>query len=195
MNDIRGLGLGAGLLLLLASSACSTDQPDGSGTSDPNIGTHASAVVSTAPDMTTLVFGAQDRAADLARVASGERPKDFPWIAAQVPNSLASNLRSLDGVHIDLAEKQSGAAFLQVYGGPCNPALRDFSTCLLLEQYTSGETGLTGTMVLRITDSVASGSFDVTWEGDTDRFGEPVQWVSHETSAGYSGPVAEVPSP
>lgn len=147
------------------------------------------AMISTTAAGTSFAYAdpaANDR---LSEVLSGANPKDFHWVMVTVPAAHAADLST--GLTADLTKTDSGIEFKQVYQGVCNPALRDFGQCWLFESYKTGEAGLSGVIQLRIANGFADGSIELSWEGDTDRFGDPIQHHQHGTSAGIHIPVVE----
>ncbi len=134
----------------------------------------------------SLAYASTEKADRLPEVLSGQAPKDFRWVAVRIDKNLLGSVRSSEGLHIQMSSNP-GISFSQVYQGVCNPALEDFSTCWLFESFASGDVGVSGTAFVRIGATDAHGVFDVSWEGITDRFGDPPQWHRHGTSTGYNG--------
>lgn len=132
----------------------------------------------------TIAYTDETHQTDLPSIAEGAIPTGFAWATISIRDVDAVAMTSDAGLAIaDLREANRQLSFSQVYPGPCNPALNDFSTCWLLESYTSGMEGFTGRLTLRESNAVISGSFDIDWVGLTDRFGEPIQQHQHTTSA------------
>ncbi len=129
----------------------------------------------------TIAITSEDNKDQLDLVLSGASPKTFHWVAFQMPASAHDSLVSAEGITLDLKNAESNVQFSQVYRETCNPAKEDFSPCWIYEQYLSGQTGLSGSVLLRVADTQVFGSYDVSWEGLTDRFGEPIQQYSHQT--------------
>ena len=146
-------------------------------------------------DVITIALGGEDNASRLGEILGGEKRLGFHWYAITFPARDAHALHSSDGISVDLANLGARVGFQQVYRSICNPATEDFSPCWLLESYAAGEPGLTGFITLRLTSDRIDGSFDVSWHGDTDRFGSPVQPYAHETAAGVAATVFGVDTP
>lgn len=156
---------------------------------------HALAVakVSESVDSTLVIFSTEQSVAALDDVASGADPKSFRWVSIAVPSSDNEALYSDIGFVADLANATPPVVFAQVYRDVCNPAAEDFSGCWLLERYTSGQEGLSGSIRLRLTDTTAEGHFGVAWEGITDRFAGQPQWHRHETSISAAAVIKDEP--
>ena len=162
-------------LLLVLLAACDT--------TPPTVKVTTSAVVNAQAERTLVIF-VEDGFVDRAdAIASGERPKGFHWIALGIPQPLVDRVFE-DGLRVDLATEVFPFEFAQSYRDVCNPALDDYSPCWLSERYTARESGLQGKIDLRLDDERATVSIDISWEGDTDRFGKPIQWHRHSTTAG-----------
>ena len=116
-------------------------------------------------------------------------PKDFYWVSFAIPDSDDERLFTEEGFTWEMTDASRDVVFAQVYRDTCNPALEDFSPCWLYEKYRSGETALTGRVSLRVRDGVAFGSYEIYWEGLTDRFGEPLQQHGHQTIASIAAVV------
>jgi hypothetical protein len=154
----------------------------------------AVALLSSAAGATTLAFAAREYQDELPDIATAARPpRDFPWVAITFPEASALALSSGEGLSVDLTRSDLPITFEQVYQDVCNPASEDEVRCWLFERYTAGDEGLSGTIWSRVADSGAEGRFDVAWEGMTDRFGDPVQWHRHITSAAVRAVATEVP--
>lgn len=136
----------------------------------------------------TVVFTASENASKVSQILAGATPKDFHWISVTIPLASDPRARSQDGLSVDLTDTTTGVVFRQVYQDVCNPALKDFQPCWLFESYEAGIQGLSGNLVIGLTDTNATGVWDLTWEGLTDRFGPPEQWHRHGSSAGIAGP-------
>lgn len=169
---VLGVGVGVGC----------TDKPD---EERPNRGV---AVVSrTATAATTFVFLNEVNTARVPEILAGEAPNGFQWLAVHIPGARANELNT-SGVTIDLAQADGETTFAQSYSGSCNPALDVRGPCWLSESYAAGESGLSGSVALRVTEGTVLGGLEVSWTGITDRFGAPAQHLTHNTSA----PVAAV---
>jgi hypothetical protein len=154
----------------------------------------AVALLSSAAGATTLAFAASEYQHQLPDIGVAARPpRDFPWVSITIPDSSAAALSSEAGMSLDLTRSDLPIVFEQVYQDLCNPASEDGARCLLHERYTAGDDGLSGTVWTRLGDRATEARFDVTWEGMTDRFGDPVQWHRHITSAAVSAAAMEVP--
>lgn len=136
----------------------------------------------------TVAFAMSEYKARLSEVLAGGQPTDFRWVKVTVESPRSQDVISEQGFNGQLVDVASKVTFSQVYQSPCNPATEDNRSCFIHESYSAGEAGLTGTITLRATPTHVNGSFDVSWEGDTDRFGEPRQWLQITTHAGYSAP-------
>jgi len=150
------------------------------------------AIVSTAPARSKLIVvdaTAQDRVLELI---DGSAPVDFRWLVFEVDTSRMEQVRSAAGLDADMRDGSSGLSFSQVYPGPCNPALDRFDKCLLVERLDAGKSGVSGDIHLQLGDSL-EGSYDVSIEGPTDRFGDPVQWHRHGSNGDVSVELGGVP--
>ena len=130
-----------------------------------------------------VAFTSQDNQGLIDDVLNGAAPKTFHWSLFELPLTASGALYGPDGIDFDLSDSSSQVRFSQVYRETCNPALQNFSPCWIYESYTSGDTGLSGKGNLRLTDVAATGSYQVVWQGITDRFGPPEQQYQHETDA------------
>ncbi|MBX3158825.1 MAG: hypothetical protein KF773_22855 [Deltaproteobacteria bacterium] len=139
----------------------------------------------TEADTITIVFTGEDNR-DKLDESFGPEARTFPWSSIEFPRSARDALRGPDGVSVSLTDGSARVRFQQVYRETCNPAKEDLSPCWIYESYTSGEAGLTGTVALRIASvddaTQVLGAYDVSWEGLTDRFGDPLQMYGHETA-------------
>jgi hypothetical protein len=168
----------AALVVVASAGGCEEQEPTPPQTPQA---TEAIAVVSQG-EHTTLVF-AETQHLDAARdVVMAKRPTGFPWVAIGLPASHAAQAASAKGVVLDLADPATGATFSQSYQAACNPAREDFSPCWLYESYAAGDDHLTGSIELKVAAGTATALYEVTWEGLTDRFGDPIQWHKHGTS-------------
>lgn len=170
--------LGAGLM------ACTGQLPDGTSSNEATptaTGSHGVAVVRKDATRTSLVLVDEPNAARATEILDGGNPSQFHWILMRLSGD-GSELQN--GVSADLSNLTSGVEFAQSYNGPCNPALSNFQPCWLLEDYKSGDSGLSGTVLLQVKDGIVSGQFHVSWTGVTDRFGEPAQQHTHNTDGG-----------
>jgi len=174
----------AGVLVIAGACTSPSDAP-----------TAGIARVTQGADAITIALGGEDNAYRLGEVLGGEKPLDFHWYAITFPARDAQALHGSDGVSVELTNLGARVGFQQVYRSTCNPATEDFSPCWLFESYAAGEPGLTGFITLRLISDRIEGSFDVSWQGDTDRFGEPVQPYAHETVAGVAATVFGVDTP
>jgi hypothetical protein len=174
---------GQAVVLVFLCSGCNSG-------SEPQVEQKAIALTK-AGDKFSVVFANEEDAQNAERVLRGETPKDFIWVAFDLPISEQALSAAPDGLTYNL-ESGSPVTFSQVYPGLCNPALGNYETCLLFESYTTGMSDLRGTIHLALRDGVATGSVAVDWQGYTDRFGEPLQWHQHGTSGNYTAPLARV---
>ena len=131
----------------------------------------------------TIAFTSDEFKGRIDEILAGSQPRDFHWSSIRMPTSSHDALYSANGAVIDLANATPGVQFSQVYMETCNPAKEDFTRCWIYETYLAGSDGLTGSIHLRLTDTQATGSYEISWHGDTDRFGPPVQSYAHETVA------------
>jgi hypothetical protein len=141
------------------------------------------ATAATSSNDVRFAFAGESKQERLAEVLGGQTPRDFHWLMFSIDRAHLDEMASPQGLSIDLSNP-SKFSFSQVYEGTCNPALRNFNACWLYENLVAGSPGVRGTIDLRLSESEITGSFDVTIEGDTDRFGEPIQWHSHQTLGG-----------
>jgi hypothetical protein len=142
----------------------------------------------------TIAYARTENSGELPKVLESTSPRNFPWVAITITDVDAAKMGTAEGLVIaDASDPESGVIFSQVYLGPCNPALSDYSDCFLFEKYESGEPAFRGRFHLIETGSTISGFFDVSWEGLTDRFGEPLQQHRHETSAVFKVALKVVP--
>lgn len=167
---------------VLLVAGCSSTEPAQTGTSVAMLSQSPSGSVSVA-------FTTSDNLDQLPSVLAGTAPRTFHWVMVTVNGQGAIDARSTKGFSGDLSSATSSATFTQVYEDVCNPAKSNFSRCWLYENYTSGDAGLSGSIQLQVGQTEAVGSFDVTWEGQTDRFGDPVQYYKHGTISGYSATI------
>jgi len=171
-----------GMLVLVPSCARQDDRASQTETSDP---TPFVAMVSTSNPTVVIAYTAQANQARLSDVTAGKVPTDFRWVSVAAPANALTAIRSESGLQVDLTDASGGLTFSQVYVGPCNPAKDNYDNCLLYETYKSGDESLTGTVKLSWSNGDVLGSFDVNWEGMTNRFGDPVQWHKHGTLSSY----------
>lgn len=159
-------------------------QPAGApGASGSNVSTRGVAGVRhAATQSTTVVFLNENNASHIPDILAGASPTGFEWISIQVGPTHAGELDTAAGANLDLTDLAADVVFTQSYSGPCNPALNNFDACWLKEQYRAGDEGLTGSIRLQLSQGIATGNFDVSWSGMTDRFGVPTQHHTHETS-------------
>lgn len=150
-------------------------------------------VVTSAQDQLLVVQSAPPLS--VARGATGDRnlmtavvenlmPRNFAWVMVSVDDSHAEAVRTT-GLSFDVAT-DSGITFSQVWLDACNPAIGDFEPCYQFERYEAGEPGFTGTMSLSISDGEVHGAYDVTWEGTSNRYGQPA-YFKHGSSGGFAG--------
>lgn len=161
---------------------------------EPNTGASSTMIgaVAAQQSRTRLVFAdatAKDRVSELL---AGDKPTDFHWIMFEVDTAAMERVRSSEGLSADLSDSAANVSFSQVYPGPCNPALDRFDKCLLYERLISGSTGVTGRVSLKLGE-LLDASYDVSMEGTTDRFGEPLQWHKHGSIGNVSARVPGVP--
>ena len=180
---------GVAALAVFAATACGAAEDD-AGDSEPR----ALALFASVDGATTLLFAAREHQPELPEIAGAARlPKDFPWVAISIPDPDAAALASEEGLSVDLARSEVPVVFAQVYRDVCNPAADDNTQCWHYERYTAGEKGLSGSISARLAEASADARFEVVWEGMTDRFGDPLQWHRHITSAGVHAAAVEVP--
>jgi hypothetical protein len=134
-------------------------------------------------EVTRVLLTSESNRVRTDEVLMGTGPGDFHWVLITVPSSHADELYSDAGLSVDMRDSDVNTSFEQVYRETCNPAKEDFSPCWIRERYSSGEAGLVGTLNLRLSESEAIASYEVSWDGVTDRFGDPAQQYSHTTSA------------
>lgn len=144
------------------------------------------AMVSTSSTNVELAYTDASHGDLLGEILAGSRPMDFHWAKLSFPSSPAL---ATTGFVADLSDSGTRVTFEQVYAGVCNPALTNFNQCWLHERYAAGEPGLTGTVSLRVDTASARGVIDISWAGETDRFGDPVQYHQHGTTAAIDVPV------
>jgi hypothetical protein len=137
----------------------------------------------------TVVITSEDNQSRIDEVLNGSAPKTFHWVSFEVPSAQHDALYSADGLSVDMQNSATGVRFTQVYRETCNPALEDFSPCWILETYSAGETGLAGNAHLRLSATNVYGSYEVSWQGTTDRFGSPAQYYQHNTIASVAATV------
>lgn len=175
-----------GLLLTLAVVGCTSQKNSASASSTTR---QAAAVAQSGPTGLIVAFSAPENASRLDEVLSPEPPKDFHWVMIRTDPAAASAAASPGGLAISLHESSPVIAFSQAYQDACNPPQRNFDPCWFIESYTSGDPGLSGTLKLQYDGTNASVSYDLTWEGETDRFGSPPTYYKHGSTGGYSGKV------
>ena len=150
---------------------------------------HSVVLMSTTGD-TTAVFADEKYKDRLQEVLDGKQPMDFHWVAITLSSDDAvSAAHSASGLDADLSNAASGIGFQEVYQDVCNPAKEDFSPCYLYEGYRAGDVGLSGTVHIQLTNATASAGYDLAWEGQTLRFGDPEQWHRHLVSASYAAQI------
>jgi hypothetical protein len=174
-------------ILVTLLAAC--DSPPGQTVGFGGSGEAVAMIAMSADGRLAFAYTTAEEKARLPEVLGGQAPRDFPWVMITVLAPESEQAMSPQGLDASLADAGGRVMFAQVYPGPCNPATDDFSHCWLLESLVSGDDGVGGTLRLRITSASAVGGYDATFEGLTDRFGAPVQWLAHETTGSFDMPV------
>ena len=168
------------VLFAIVLAGCGGSTPDSDVKPD---GTVVAAITQQATQV-RVAFASAANTARLSDVIAGQNPHDFDWVRVSVPIAAASA-----GTHLDMSNVAAGAQFAQVYPEVCNPALQDNSSCQILESYSAGDPGMTGTGYLKVTASTAEAQFDISWQGITDRFGSPSQYYQHGSTIAYLAPI------
>jgi hypothetical protein len=140
-----------------------------------------------------FAYTMEEKKTRLPEVLGGQAPKDFPWVMVTVLAPESQQAMSPQGLTASLVQAGGHVTFAQVYPGPCNPAKDDHSDCWLYESLVSGDEGVGGTLRLQIASASSVGAYDARFEGLTDRFGDPVQWLSHQTTGSFDVPVEVLP--
>lgn len=166
--------------LIAISGGCSTEP-----LSSPKNNNPAAAVLRRTEQFVVFAYTDQEHRSRLPQIADGELLKEFRWVRFEIAPSVAERMYSADGLRADLKSADAGVSIQQVYPGTCNPALADFSDCWLYERLDPGVPEVTGTLQIISEKELFSGGFETSWEGYTDRFGEPIQWGRHGTSAQF----------
>jgi hypothetical protein len=187
INCVKGVGF----VLVVTSLGCSESKSRPS-----NDTTVAIQAISSSVSSIEIAYTSSEYANQLPSIVASTPPKNFHWVSFGFPVGASDALHSAQGLQIDLTDKSTTVTFSQVYPGPCNPAKNDFSDCWLYESYAAGDSGLTGSLAVTVHGAAASGGFNVTWEGITDRFGDPPQQHQHSTEGGFvAAIVANVGTP
>lgn len=161
----------------------------GADMSEPPSGTsEAMAIIARTGPVATIAIADQSERENLTAIADGETPAGFHWIRLVVP---AAMLDLSDQTSLDLSQRSTAVGFAQSYMDICNPAKEDTSKCWLHEQYASGDVGLTGSIEMTSREGVIEGRIALSWEGETDRFGDPLQWHRHESEIVFRASVIE----
>ncbi|MDQ3341435.1 MAG: hypothetical protein M4D80_40280 [Myxococcota bacterium] len=174
-----------GKVLLLIMGGCSEEQSM-TGEQETSV-----AFVANQAGKTRLAFTAAPTQARLPEVVAGLQPRDFHWVMFTIDSTRYEEVKSPNGLRLDFAQS-NGASFEQAYIGPCNPAEQNYNNCILYENIVGGATGVKGDVGLRI-NSRFEGDYDITIEGQTDRFGEPTQWHKHQSLGNVIANLAQVP--
>jgi hypothetical protein len=168
------------MLLVGCDPSSSSDFPP------PGSEVGAIGMVSRSAGTVTFAYTAETARQRLPEILAGQQPKDFQWVAITF-----RGMHAPDGaleLSARLEDPAADVTFAHVYPGPCNPALQDFSDCLLFESVTSGDEGVSGSIQLHLANE-ASGAYDVVFEGITDRFGEPSQWHRLQSVGNFVVPI------
>lgn len=165
--------------------ACSEADPSQVSTQSQTV-----AVMASHGNTATLAFAAEEFQSRLDDVQAGQKPKDFHWVMFTLSATQVEELSSPSGLSIDFLSSV-GSRFEQVYLGPCNPALGQFQSCFLYEDVSSGASGVKGVASMRIDNDRFEGNYDVSIEGNTERFGQPVQWHRHGSIGTISAKLVE----
>ena len=151
--------------------------PQTASTDAPKIG---ALIVSLVSDRVRVIAGPTLGEREYAQALAGE-PTLFHWVSVEVPEADAP---MPDSQHVfDLGNPNVDITFQQSYEDSCNPSdPAETGRCWLRETYHAGTPGLSGTLSLsRDKTGILTLSYEVDWQGITDRFG-PLQWHRHMTT-------------
>lgn len=151
---------------------------------DINVGAQQQTLVVRDASGLAVVRGATNNVAVMTSVVEALTPRDFAWVMVSVDEANSNTARGA-GLSVDMAT-DAGVTFSQVWLDVCNPATGDFSPCFQFESYRAGEPGLVGTVTLKVGGGEVHGTYDVTWEGQTDRYGQP-SYFKHGSIGGFGG--------
>lgn len=175
------------LILVGTLAGCTEDQIS---SPPPNAREQYAAVVA---NQTFLIAGRSP--SDSVDAILGGQATGFWWSRITVPADIVAD--SGLSMTIDLAKPSVPVVFAQSYYASCDPSNAERTDrCWLTETYTAGETGLSGMLTLVHGDDGLQGGYELTWEGDTDRFDGPTQWLRREVGGQWrvsAGNVMEVP--
>jgi hypothetical protein len=128
---------------------------------------------------------------DSAAAILAGQPTGFWWVHLTIPASAISGT-NVD-LRVDLSSLEVPVRFVQSYQGSCDPSdAARTDRCWLVEDYVAGQTGLSGSLSVSRGAEGLGGGYNLHWEGDTDRFDGPTQWLSEDTTGGWHVGAANV---
>jgi hypothetical protein len=158
-------------LLSIGVAGCSQQDP-------PNQNGQYAVVGEKGPTTAFIIAGRQLSADDVELIVI-DGATNFGWVRVEIPTALVTGGPTV----VDLTDPATQVVFAQSYLDACNPAdAQNTRRCWLRERYLTGDLGLTGRLTIQQTSSGLDATYDVYWEGTTERFEGPPQWHGHGSS-------------